>query len=91
MGTKVCKKCGEEKELSFFSKYKDGIRSECKICRKRAKSDYAKNSLARRKEYRKKYNQDHKEEIKQYYLDNKEKVKEYYGNNIDHILEKKKE
>jgi len=37
MKTKVCTKCGEEKEATseFFSKgklYKDGFRSDCKIC-----------------------------------------------------------
>ena len=34
--TKICKKCGEEKEFSEFHKsnrIKDGFKNECKICK----------------------------------------------------------
>ena len=77
---KKCSKCGEWKPFSEFYKKKntkDGLRSECKICRK----EYYENNKDQIKEYREKYYENNKEKLKEinkkYYENNKEKLKEY--------------
>ena len=77
MTTKICTKCGEEKDLSEFHKNKytkDGLVSKCKRCRIIDGRNYRNN---------------HKEELKillaRWYQNNKERVKktseEWYQNN----------
>jgi len=68
METKVCSKCGVEKEVCEFynsTKSLNGKRPECKVCSNKASLDYNKN------------NKDKINTIKQKYVDNnKEKVKQ---------------
>ena len=95
---KKCSKCGKLKPISEFYKKKntkDGLGSQCKICRK----EYYENNKDQIKEKNKKYYENNKEKLKEqqkeYYENNKEKIleqqKEYYENNKDQILEKRKE
>ena len=70
METKICTKCGIEKELKNFRKSGKYYRSECKDCEK-----------IYRDEYNKKYIETHKKELKvkrkQYYEENKQKILEH--------------
>jgi|688.fasta_scaffold302984_2 hypothetical protein len=62
---KKCCKCEELKEVCFFGKYnksKDGLRGECKQCRKKYYSLNKKQII---------------EKVKDYYIVNKEKISEY--------------
>jgi 5-methylcytosine-specific restriction endonuclease McrA len=62
---KVCSKCKENKEISYFSKdkgAKDGFQHKCKLCAKA----YDEISRAKNKETRSAYNA-------QYYVENKKK------------------
>lgn len=81
METKVCKKCGEEKELSEFYKYKiskDGFYSSCKKCNN--VMNY--NSRKKKPELYKKINKRWKDKNKNYFYnyrklywkDNKERL-----------------
>jgi hypothetical protein len=61
MNTKICNKCGIEKEYSEFHKNKDcigGVRNTCKECRKQEKTEYLSREYV-------------KEKNKQHYIDNK--------------------
>jgi hypothetical protein len=80
---KICSKCKEEKELSFFSKKtsnKDGFRSECKICVK----DYRKANKTKISAYAKDYRDANKVKIaahkKNYREENKDKTSAYDKN-----------
>ena len=80
--TKVCSKCGVEKDVDCFSKcrkYKDGLACQCKNCGKEYRL-LNKNVLSKK--------------AKLYYLDNKDLIKEnaknYRENNIEEISRKKK-
>ena len=76
---KVCKKCGKEKPLSQFRKFKqmkDGNRNECKSCEKEYKKEYRENNKEIEKKYREKNKEKAKERAKKYYEENKDKVKE---------------
>ena len=80
---KKCSNCGEWKPISEFHKNKntkDGLRSQCKICRK----EYYENNKDQIKEKNKKYYENNKEKIL-------EQQKEYRENNKDQILEQQKE
>ena len=85
METKVCTKCGIEKELSvdFFMKAKtnkDGFSGRCRQC-----------TL----EYKKQYYKDNTENSKQYYKDNFEHIakhkKHYQEDNLEKIIEYQKQ
>jgi hypothetical protein len=71
MPTKICSKCGQEKDYSEFNKHsisKDGLKSWCRICSK----EY------NRKYYNIKENTDNKNKyFKKYYYSNKEKIKKH--------------
>lgn len=98
---KICKKCGEEKDVSEFQFRKDSgkYRNECKIC----VSIYKKNNRIKNsellKEKRKDYYEKNKDEIKKrkkkHYENNKSKIskkhKEYYKNNREKLNEYQKE
>lgn len=86
METKVCSKCGKEKETCEFRKRKDskdGFRSECKEC-----------SYLIWKKYRDKNSELIKNKKKDDYIKNRKKildrVKKYRKENIDIIREKDK-
>ena len=77
--TKICSKCGVEKDVEEFHKdnlNKDGLHSDCKLCRK-------------------KYRENNKDKLKQYYIDNKEKIiqyqKQYRENNKDKLKQYQKQ
>lgn len=81
---KVCTKCGGEKELSEFhknSKSKDGLTSNCKICRNTQIRNHAKQPevAAKLVEYRKA----NKERTKAY-------NKQYSADNHEYLLEQKR-
>lgn len=103
MKTKICKKCGIEKQLSEFHKdktAKDGYRSACKKCRQKdTKKRYESKKdeiLAKNEKYYKK-NRDkinkHKREnyYPEYYNKNKEDIlqknREYHKNNQEYFKE----
>ncbi len=99
---KVCTKCKVEKELTDFYKdksKKDGLRRECKSCRKERNKEYHQANKERikerRKEYFKEYWQANKERAKEYRQANKEKInkrhKEYYQANKEKRKERDKE
>lgn len=87
MELKLCKTCGESKELSEIikdSRIKSGYSSICKLCLKnKNKLSYLKN-IEKNKETRKKYREKTKEKTKEYNKkyreNNKQKVKEYLKN-----------
>jgi hypothetical protein len=100
--TKVCTKCGVEKELGEFSRNKGGkygVRADCKYCRKQ----YYQENRGRMLEYRKEYYQENRSEVirygKRYYQENREKRVEYnkhYGrqyrqDNRERVLECQKQ
>ncbi len=92
MKTKICTKCGIEKELDCFSKdsrAKDGHRPQCKSCRSKYYHDNKEKTAKRSTEYY----QNNKEKIAkrraEYRKNNKEKIAkrraEYYQNNKEKI------
>lgn len=89
MSKKQCSKCKEWKEISNFHKEKSsstGLRSECKICRKK----YTDSRSKERKEYRSKYRATHKKELREYaiiyYANHKKERDEYYAKHREEIL-----
>lgn len=98
---KVCKKCGEEKEIEFFGKNKskkDGIDIYCKECNILKSKNYKQNHEEYYKEYYKKWIEENKEykrtKDKEYYTNNKEsvrnKVKEYCQKNKEKVSDNSK-
>jgi hypothetical protein len=87
METKICTKCGKEKEVSEFYKdnnQKSGLRPDCKDCCRFQHKKYYDNNID-------KINKIHKI----YYLNNKEKISKYRKNhrlkNIDKYKNKEKQ
>lgn len=81
---KMCSKCKLEKPSSneYFqknSKSKDGLRTECKECRRKSTKEYRHCNKEKIKEQKKKYRNNNKDKIKEqqekYYKTNKEKIK----------------
>ena len=94
---KKCNKCNNEKELSLFSsdkRNKDGLRRECKECKKEYGKIYRANNKDKIKERNKKFNDSNKEYFKNYAIKNeevlKEYKKEYLEKNREEISEKKR-
>lgn len=103
METKICKICGEEKQLSefYFRKEVNKYRYECKKCMlKKQKQFYEKNpeKLKKKREYLKIWKENNKEKKaesdKQYREKNKDKIKtykqKYYIDNLEDIKQKQK-
>lgn len=90
---KKCRKCGETKERTEFSKNKsrkDGFESQCKSCKR---AYYQKNKVRARELRKQRYlqNKEHEREIqRQYRLRNREKIraqkKKHYSDNKEAIL-----
>lgn len=77
---KKCNKCNIEKELNSFPKNKrskDGLRSDCKDCRKETRRAYRENNKEKIKEQQKKFLDTNKDYFKKYFENNKESLKEY--------------
>jgi len=94
MQTKVCTKCGEEKELTEFYKNKlgkFGVKSRCKIC----VSGWRKNYYKENPEYFKNYYKENREKMlgdnkkwrKENRKDRLEYLKNYYKENREEMLE----
>jgi hypothetical protein len=87
METKICSKCKEEKEVCEFNKdsvRKDGLRGECKSCRKIIKKKYYDENQIKILEKKKNFYENNKEYLKQ-------KSLEYHYNNVKKIKERKKQ
>lgn len=100
--SKVCSKCGEEKELSEFhnrKESKDGFRNECKKCRLKVESDrHLKNRDKNNERSRLHYKNNREERLRkqqEYYKRNKHHIlareKQYRADNIEKFKEKDKE
>lgn len=78
MKTKVCSKCGEEKDESDFTNGKN----QCKECKRKYDVEYREKNKEKLKAQRKKYDEEHKEcrkeYIKNYCKLNREKITDYY-------------
>lgn len=92
MQTKVCTKCGEEKEITEFHKQKRGkfgVRRVCKVCQLYYKRHYYKNNrediLESQRYYYKNNREDRLKYGRNYYKNNREDRlrygKNYYKNN----------
>lgn len=84
METKICNKCGDEKdicEFNVYNKIKELRINTCRLCKKKYLKDYNQHTLdvrrERKKEYRTKNSELIKEKKKNYYLVNKDKIREY--------------
>ncbi len=83
--TKICTKCKEVKELSFFYKdkgTKSGLGSRCKECVKNCAKESQQNNKEFRKDYLKEYEKNNKDKIienrRVYREENREYFKEYH-------------
>lgn len=97
MNTKICKKCGIEKNIDEFYKnkrYKENYENVCKLCKNQYYlknkekilnriHNYYNNNCETIKEYKKQYRKDNKQKFKN-------KDKKYYEANKDIILKKSK-
>jgi hypothetical protein len=101
MQTKICTKCGEEKELGEFHKNKsnkDGLSCGCKLCKRLCKRSLSNQYYAKHKESiteRSRFNAERKNaRAKIYYTKNAEMIKErsrkYYSQNAEVIKIKKR-
>lgn len=101
MGTKVCSKCGVEKDVGEFYKDKKGrggLSSTCKVCAYSHHRAWVENNPAKVKEYSKRYYDKHRDDrleySKAYYWENRdaalERGREYYGANKDRAIEYRK-
>lgn len=95
---KRCSKCGEIKFLSEFYKRKnsiDGVRTDCKSCRKKYYKIYCKNNPEKIKKSTKTWNKNNPEKIKLSYelwsKNNLEIIKHHHKVYRTHNLEKIKE
>lgn len=85
MKTKICTKCGIEKEESEFSPTKrkydnkeyNYLRHDCKECRRKQKREWNKNNKDIVKKYNTEYIKNNIGKIRAYYKNNKDKIKEY--------------
>jgi hypothetical protein len=87
-----------EKDISLFSRNKrtkDGMRAECKECRKKITKIYRDNNKDKIKSDREKFNNNNKDYFKNYAINNKESLKEYRKEyleiNKEKITESKKD
>ena len=90
MITKVCGKCGIEKDSSQYKKAKNGkygLYSICKDCAKERDKIYRDSHKEHKKEYSKKYRDSHKDEIK-FYNDQYNKEHREYRINQKKIYDK---
>ena len=101
---KVCSKCKRilvANEINFNKRKdsKDGLRNECKICKKKMSKKYRENNKDILKKSNKKWRENNVEKIKKYKKEyrenNKEKIKKkrkiYYKKNKEIAKEKRKE
>lgn len=85
METKVCKKCGIEKDITDFRKSGKYYRTECKECAKVFSYNYRKTNSKKVQNYNQKYKKENKDILK---LKQKEYAKKYYQKNKDYVKQK---
>jgi hypothetical protein len=83
METKICTKCGEEKQLNDFhkkSRSKDGFTSQCKTCRCKYTLDYSSNNKDKKRISDSNYYKNNKVKVNQYklnwYHENKDRLRD---------------
>ena len=80
METKICKKCGKELILDYYSKKKsnkDGYNNNCKECEKQRHKEYRKNNKDKIKAYELKNKEQRLKNRRKYKENNKDKIKAY--------------
>ena len=101
MGTKICSKCGVEKNICEFyldRQKKNGLSSDCKVCRKKSVNNYREQNPDKVKQSKQK---DYLKNIERYCNHNKKwknknsdymlnYLKIYYDENKEKLLEKQK-
>jgi len=96
MQTKVCSKCGIEKEICEFhkcSKTLSGYRAKCKLCINEESRDYSQNNREIRNKIQQEWRSNNEEKVKEYrkkYYDNdpeknRKKSREWRENNKDKV------
>lgn len=101
MTTKICSKCGQEKDLSLFNNDKskaDGKYPSCSGCKKVADKEYRTKNLEKKRSKDRDYYQENSEAIKKrandWYKENKERhierMRQYYKENYKQIKETQK-
>lgn len=98
METKVCRKCGIEKNISEFGKHKvskDGLLSKCKVCNNMRSVEYRKNNPQKVLELTRNWTKKNPDWVykrhKKWRLENPEKVKELREEWLKKNPEKRKE
>jgi hypothetical protein len=98
METKICKKCGVEKNINEFNlrvDSKDGHRNECKICKNDKDKIYYTGNITKKLIYQREYSKNNHEHIKlwvkKYREENKEKINEIARENSKKYREKYKD
>lgn len=100
MQTKFCTKCGETKEISYFSKdrsTKDGFQTSCKCCKKAFNAAWNAANPEKRKQRKAVWNAANPDKVKaqkdRWIAANPEKVKaqhaSYYEANKTHVIARK--
>ena len=92
--TKKCTRCNETKELTEFSKHregKNGLRPACKACCKAYNKKWNFENREARRAYKKQYDIDNRDKNQAYYQANKESIisrtREWYEANKDYKAE----
>lgn len=95
---KLCKSCGINKNEEDFGRLKsskDGLRTECKDCRKKYYYDNHDKMLEQKKNDYKKHKEERDKKSIEYYYDNQEQLKtkgkEYYNENKEEIRKREHE
>ena len=83
MTTKICSKCGIEKDVSEFYKAKNSKRGDCKECRRLYCKEYYQKNKAQLSVKNKVYQENHVDEIREW-------RKNYHQDNKPEIAKKKK-
>lgn len=66
---KICSKCKENKETSFFYRDKsrlDGLRYQCKACDEKRAAIYRSKNIEKQREYLKRYRAENPEKVRKY-------------------------
>lgn len=93
METKICRKCGEEKDSKCFSvdrQNKDGLKGECKTCASTVDKLYREANAEKIAAKSKLYYETYPERRKLYYEAHTEYHKEYYKKNAEKIAARNK-
>ncbi|KYC46395.1 MAG: hypothetical protein AMQ74_01849 [Candidatus Methanofastidiosum methylothiophilum] len=92
MATKICSKCGIEKDISEFQKNnhnKDGLRGWCRSCGRKYIDDHIEHKRQYEREHRYKYRETQRKSQKKYREKNIDKIKE--RSKLDSQIAKRRE